>query len=237
MNLLQLDQIRAGYHAGDVLKGISLSVASGQIVALLGANGAGKTTTLLTIAGVVPRRGGTISWKGEALPHAAPDQMVKRGICLSPEGRRIFPRLTVMENLIIGAYQLPDSRNASKLDRIFSYFPRLAERRTQLGGTLSGGEQQMLAMGRALMGEPELLMLDEPSLGLAPIVVEKLFAIIQEINRSGTSILLVEQNAHQALQIAHRGFVLVTGKIVLEDSGEKLLASDEVRRAYLGEDV
>jgi branched-chain amino acid transport system ATP-binding protein len=233
--MLKLDQVQAGYGAIEVLKNLDLEVRGHEIVALLGANGAGKSTTLLTIAGVVRLRAGRIEWQGEPLPTGRPDAVLRRGICLCPEGRHIFPRLTVLENLIGGSMLLPARRNAAKLAEIYEYFPLLAERRQQLGGTLSGGEQQMLAIGRALMGEPKLLMLDEPSLGLAPQIVSKIFAIIQQINRRGVPILLVEQNARQALRIAHRGYVIVTGKNQLTGTGAELLASDEVRQAYLGE--
>jgi branched-chain amino acid transport system ATP-binding protein len=232
--MLKLDQVHAGYGAIEVLKNLSLEVGAGEIVALLGANGAGKSTTLLTIAGVVPVRGGQITWQGEPLTGKA-DTVLRKGICLCPEGRHIFPRLTVMENLISGGFLLPADRNAAKLDEIYSYFPLLAERRRQLGGTLSGGEQQMLAIGRALMGEPKLLMLDEPSLGLAPQIVARIFEIIRLINQKGIPILLVEQNARQALLIAHRAYVIVTGRNQLSGTGAELLASDEVRQAYLGE--
>lgn len=233
--MLQLTNIHSGYGPNEVLKGINLEVKAGEIVALLGANGAGKSTTLLTIAGVVACRQGEILWKEQQLPANTPDAILNQGICLCPEGRRIFPRLTVLENLLIGSYTHPKSRDSGKLERVYTYFPVLAERQSQLGGTLSGGEQQMLAIGRALMSEPKLLMLDEPSLGLAPLIVEKIFSIIEDINRQGTPILLVEQNARQALRISHRGYVLVTGEIQLSGSGQELLASDEVRRAYLGE--
>jgi len=233
--MLKLNKIQAGYGAIEVLKSLSLEVGATEIVALLGATGAGKSTTLLTIAGVVPVRGGEITWQGEPLPTGKADAVLRRGICLCPEGRHIFPRLTVMENLISGSILLPADRNPAKLDEIFTYFPLLAERRKQLGGTLSGGEQQMLAIGRAMMGEPKLLMLDEPSLGLAPQIVAKIFQIIQIINKKGVPILLVEQNAQQALRIAHRGYVIVTGENQLTGTGAELLASDEVRQAYLGE--
>jgi branched-chain amino acid transport system ATP-binding protein len=232
--MLKLEQVRSGYGAIEVLKNLELEVGAHEIVALLGANGAGKSTTLLTIAGVVPLRGGRIEWQNESLP-TRPDAVLRRGICLCPEGRHIFPRLTVMENLISGSLLLPAERNAAKLAEIFEYFPLLAERRQQLGGTLSGGEQQMLAIGRALMGEPKLLMLDEPSLGLAPQIVTKIFEIIRRINQTGVPILLVEQNARQALRIANRGYVIVTGRNQLTGTGAELLASDEVRQAYLGE--
>jgi len=232
--MLTLSQVCSGYGAIEVLKNLSLEVRPGEIVALLGANGAGKSTTLLTIAGVVPVRSGNITWQGTPLTGKA-DAVLRRGICLCPEGRHIFGRLTVMENLISGSILLPANRNAAKLEEVFQYFPLLAERRHQLGGTLSGGEQQMLAIGRALMGEPKLLMLDEPSLGLAPQIVSKIFQIIQIINKKGVPILLVEQNAQQALRIAHRGYVIVTGQNQLTGTGAELLASDEVRQAYLGE--
>ena len=233
--MLKLDQVRAGYGAIEVLKNLTLEVRAGEIVTLLGANGAGKTTTLLTIAGVVPVRGGSITWRDAPLESGRADAVLRRGICLCPEGRHIFPRLTVLENLISGGFLLPAKSNGAKLEQIYGYFPLLAERRGQLGGTLSGGEQQMLAIGRALMGEPKLLMLDEPSLGLAPQIVAKIFEIIREINRRGVPILLVEQNAQQALRIAHRGYVIVTGQNQLTGTGAELLASDEVRQAYLGE--
>ncbi|PAW79295.1 MAG: ABC transporter ATP-binding protein [Verrucomicrobia bacterium Tous-C9LFEB] len=233
--MLRLSNIHAGYGYSEVLKGINLELNAGEIVTLLGANGSGKTTTLLTIAGVVRPQAGTITWNNAPLKATSPDEVLAHGICLSPEGRHIFPRLTVLENLLIGGYRLPASRNSAKLDRIYTYFPLLAERTKQLGGTLSGGEQQMLAIGRALMSEPKLLLLDEPSLGLAPQIVARIFEIIKAINREGIPILLVEQNAREALRIANRGYVLVTGQIVLSDTAENLLASDEVRRAYLGE--
>jgi branched-chain amino acid transport system ATP-binding protein len=233
--MLKLQDVRAGYGAIEVLKDLNLEVRPGEIVALLGANGAGKSTTLLTIAGVVPVRGGSITWMNAPLPSGKADVVLRAGICLCPEGRHIFPRLTVMENLISGGFLFPASRNPAKLEEIFAYFPLLAERRGQLGGTLSGGEQQMLAIGRALMGEPKLLMLDEPSLGLAPQIVARIFDIIRRINEKGVPILLVEQNARQALKIAHRGYVIVTGTNQLTGTGAELLASDEVRQAYLGE--
>jgi branched-chain amino acid transport system ATP-binding protein len=208
-----------------------------EIVALLGANGAGKTTTLSTIAGIVPPMKGRILWENKILQRESANQILGRGICLCPEGRHIFPRLTVEENLLVGSYLFDKRKNRSKMDRVFNYFPILADRRKQLGGTLSGGEQQMLAMGRSMMSEPRLLLLDEPSLGLAPQIVQHIFRIIQEINHEGTPILLVEQNAREALRIANRGYVLVTGRIELEETATNLLTSDEVRRAYLGEDI
>ncbi len=233
--MLRLSNIHAGYGYSEVLKGINLELNAREIVTLLGANGAGKTTTLLTIAGVVQPQSGKIFWNNAPLIASSPDEVLSHGICLSPEGRHIFPRLTVLENLLIGAYRMPSSHHQTKLDRVYNYFPLLAERKNQLGGTLSGGEQQMLAIARALMSEPKLLLLDEPSLGLAPQIVARIFEIIKAINREGIPILLVEQNAREALRIANRGYVLVTGQIVLSDTAENLLASDEVRRAYLGE--
>jgi branched-chain amino acid transport system ATP-binding protein len=233
--MLKLEGVHAGYGAIEVLKDLSLEVNEGEIVALLGANGAGKSTTLLTIAGIVPVRQGSITWNDGPLPVGQADAVMRSGLCLCPEGRHIFPRLTVRENLLSGSLRLPAARNAAKLDEVYAYFPLLAERRAQLGGTLSGGEQQMLAIGRALMGEPKLLMLDEPSLGLAPQIVAKIFEIIRAINRKGVPILLVEQNAQQALRISHRGYVIVTGQNSLTGTGAQLLASDEVRQAYLGE--
>jgi branched-chain amino acid transport system ATP-binding protein len=231
---LALTNVSCGYGPITVLHQLNLTVNPGEIVALLGANGAGKSTTLLTIAGVVQVRAGSITWQDKPLP-VRPDEVLRQGVCLCPEGRHIFPRLTVLENLRSGSYLLPQFRDAAKLDEVFAYFPKLADRRQQLGGTLSGGEQQMLAIGRALMSEPKLLMLDEPSLGLAPQIVSRIFEIIQKINSRGVPILLVEQNASEALRIAHRGYVIVTGRNHLTGTGKELLASDEVRRAYLGE--
>jgi branched-chain amino acid transport system ATP-binding protein len=234
--VLDMCEVRAGYGPADVLKGLSLAVRSGEIVALLGANGAGKTTTLRVLTGLLPVRHGTVRWQQQSLEGVPTETRVRHGICLCPEGRRIFPRLTVFENLRMGGFVLSDGREPERLERVFHFFPRLAERRNQLGGTLSGGEQQMLALGRALMGNPRVLLLDEPSLGLAPLIVERIFEIILEIHHAGTPILLVEQNAHQALRIAHRAYVLVAGTVVLSGTGQELLASDEVRQAYLGED-
>src|SRR5476649_1717577 len=213
--MLKLDHVHAGYGPCEVLKSLSLEVRAGEIVALLGANGAGKSTTLLTIAGVVPVRSGTITWQNAPLPSGKADAVLRQGICLCPEGRHIFPRLTVLENLMSGSFLLPAGRNGAKLEEIFGYFPLLAERRKQLGGTLSGGEQQMLAIGRALMGEPKLLMLDEPSLGLAPQIVADIFRTVTELRASGVSVLLVEQNAQAALRIADRAYVMELGEFVL----------------------
>lgn len=235
MPLLELRDLHVGYGAAEVLKGVNLEIHSGEIVTLLGGNGAGKTTTLSSIMAVVKRQKGQVLWQGKVLEESTPDRVLSHGIVLCPEARHIFPLMSVEENLKIGGY-LHDARNdLAKIEQVYDYFPKLAERRKQLGGTLSGGEQQMLAIGRSLMSEPRLLMLDEPSLGLAPLIVEKIFEILLKINRSGVPILLIEQNARQALKIAHRGYVMVTGKIVHSDSGSNLLKSDEVRRAYLGE--
>ncbi len=234
--LLKLESACTGYGPNDVLHDVSLEVRAGEIVTLLGGNGAGKTTTLGVLSGIVPLRRGSVLWDGQdvsGLPTAA---RLRRGLVLCPEARRIFARLTVEENLIAGTWVRDPKLNKGKLESTWERFPILEQRRKQLGGTLSGGEQQMLAIARALMGEPRLLMLDEPSLGLAPLVVEKIFRILVEINAAGTPVLLVEQNANQALKIAHRAYVLATGGIVREGTGGELLASDEVRRAYLGED-
>jgi len=233
--ILSLQNARVGYGPNDVLKGISLEVREGEIVTLLGGNGAGKTTTLGALAGILPLRSGSISAFGQNLSNERPDQRMQRGLVLCPEGRRIFPRLTVVENLLAGSLRKDRKDDVAKLETQFARFPILATRRTQLGGTLSGGEQQMLAIARSLMSEPKILMLDEPSLGLAPLVVEQIFAILQEINAAGVPVLLVEQNARQALRIAHRAYILSVGEIVREGTGQDLLHSDEVRAAYLGE--
>jgi branched-chain amino acid transport system ATP-binding protein len=234
--ILSMRDVRAGYGPNDVLHGAALEVRAGEIVTLLGGNGAGKTTTLAVLSGILPLRRGQVSWNGQDLSGVSTAERLRKGLVLCPEGRRIFPRLTVEENLIAGTWVRDPRLNKAKLQRTWEQFPILGERRRQLGGTLSGGEQQMLAIARALMGEPKLLMLDEPSLGLAPLIVERIFQILVEINAAGTPVLLVEQNARQALRIAHRAYVLATGEIVREGTGEELLASDEVRRAYLGEE-
>jgi len=233
--VLRLYQAVSGYGSAPVLHKVSLDVREGEIVTLLGSNGAGKSTTLLTIAGVVPLRSGELWWHGEKYVFRSADQAMRSGLCLCPEGRRIFPRLTVLENLQIGAWLRSPAQARETLEEVHALFPLLAQRRNQLGGTLSGGEQQMLAIGRSLMGAPKFLMLDEPSLGLAPLIVEKIFQTLVEINRKGLPILLVEQNARQALSIAHRGYVLTTGHIAMEGTGKDLLVSDAVRQAYLGE--
>ncbi len=212
-----------------------MAADKGEIVALIGSNGAGKTTTLRTISGLMHPAAGRIVFDGKDITNAPPDRIVQLGICQSPEGRRLFTRMTVVDNLRMGAYTRSNSSEIKKdMDRVFELFPRLKERRNQIAGTLSGGEQQMCAMGRALMAKPKLLMLDEPSLGLSPILVETIFDIVREINAQGTPVLLVEQNAHKALEIANRGFVLETGAIVQTGTGKELLESEDVKKAYLG---
>jgi branched-chain amino acid transport system ATP-binding protein len=236
--LLKVDDIHTYYGAIHALKGISLEVREGEIVTLIGANGAGKSTTLRSINGLNHPRSGTITFLGEEITDRPAHQIVKMGLAHSPEGRRIFPRMSVLENLEMGAYQrekgTPEYRE--DLQRVFTLFPRLEERSSQKAGTLSGGEQQMLAMGRALMARPKLLLLDEPSMGLAPIFVERIFEIVVEINRQGTPVLLVEQNALMALDVADRGYVLETGTVALADEAGALRENEEVRKAYLGED-
>jgi len=234
--MLELADVHTYYGNIRALRGVSLTVAQGEIVTLIGSNGAGKTTTLKTILGTTRPRRGTVTFSGQRLDTLATDRIVRLGIAQSPEGRRIFPRMTVLENLELGAFARRDrAAIAPDLERVFALFPRLAERAAQHGGTLSGGEQQMLAIGRALMARPTLLLLDEPSMGLAPILVETIFRIVQDINRQGTTILLVEQNARMALGVAHRGYVMQTGRIVLQAAAAELLRSDLVRKTYLGE--
>ena len=235
MVVLALDGLEVYYGEIHALKRVALEVQRGEIVALLGNNGAGKTTTLKTISGLLAPRQGTVSFETRPLTGVPPHEVVARGIAHVPEGRRIFNRLTVRENLLMGAYLRRDAGIADDLERVFALFPRLQERITQVAGTLSGGEQQMLAIGRALMARPRLLLLDEPSMGLAPVLVEQIFATIAEVNRQGTTILLVEQNAAMALSIAHRGYVLETGTVVLSGTAAALGENAEVRRAYLGE--
>lgn len=233
--LLQVEDLHVYYGAIHALQGISFHVDEGEIVTLIGANGAGKSTTLNTISGLLRPRQGRILFKGEDITVVPPSDIVQRGIVQVPEGRKIFAPLTVLENLEMGAFTRKDKEGIrASMERVFRSFPRLQERLGQLGGTLSGGEQQMLAMGRGLMAQPTLLLLDEPSMGLAPILVEEIFRIIQEINQQGTSILLVEQNAHMALSVAHRGYVLETGRIVLEGTAKQLRDNPEVKAAYLG---
>jgi branched-chain amino acid transport system ATP-binding protein len=234
--VLQLADVHTYYGNIRALRGLTLSVERGEIVTLIGGNGAGKTTTLRTILGLVRPRRGSVSFNGARLDTLATDRIVRLGIAQSPEGRHIFPRMSVLENLELGAFARRDRDGiAPDLERVLSLFPRLRERLTQKGGTLSGGEQQMLAISRALMARPGLLLLDEPSMGLSPILVETIFRIIQDINRQGTTILLVEQNARMALRVAHRGYVIQTGRIVLHDAAAELLRSDLVRKTYLGE--
>jgi branched-chain amino acid transport system ATP-binding protein len=235
MAFLELDDVHVYYGTIQAVKGISLTVEQGEIVTLIGGNGAGKTTTLKTISGVRRPAPGSVTFNGERIDRLAPHEIVTRGVSQAPEGRRIFPRMSVKENLEMGAYARRGGGLAEDFDRVFSLFPVLKERLTQAGGTLSGGEQQMLAIGRALMARPKLLLLDEPSMGLAPMFVERIFSIIREINGQGTPILLVEQNAQMALQTAHRGYVLESGEIVLNDVASALLGNDRVRKAYLGE--
>jgi branched-chain amino acid transport system ATP-binding protein len=233
--VLDVEDIHTFYGAIEALKGISLEVREGEIVTLIGSNGAGKTTTLRSINGLNHPRRGKIVFGGRDITMTPPHEVVKSGISQSPEGRKLFPRMSVVENLEMGAFQRTDRANLSDdMDRVFTLFPRLAERRSQKAGTMSGGEQQMLAIGRALMARPKLLLLDEPSMGLAPILVEKIFEIIKEINEQGTPILLVEQNALMALELAERGYVLETGRIVLADSAAALKQNEQVQKTYLG---
>jgi branched-chain amino acid transport system ATP-binding protein len=233
--VLEVADLHVYYGEIHALKGVTLSVGKGEIVTLIGNNGAGKTTTLKTLSGLLRPRHGEIVLEGETLIGVRPHEIVRRGIAHVPEGRRVFNRLTVLENLRMGAFARSDGGVAQDLERVFILFPRLKERRDQVAGTLSGGEQQMLAIGRALMASPRILLLDEPSMGLAPILVEQIFATVGDINRQGTTILLVEQNAAMALSIAHRGYVLETGTIALQGSAVELQEHPEVRRAYLGE--
>ncbi|MBR4753762.1 MAG: ABC transporter ATP-binding protein [Lachnospiraceae bacterium] len=232
-NLLEIKDLYVSYGGIKAVKGINIEVPKGEIVTLIGANGAGKSTTLRTIAGLVKAESGSIMFKGEELIGVETNDVVSKGITLVPEGRRVFPDLTVLENLKIGAYMRTDNLDAD-IKWIYELFPRLEERSWQLAGTLSGGEQQMLAVGRALMSKPELIMMDEPSLGLAPIVVQGIFDIIKEINNQGVTILLIEQNANMALKAAHRGYVMETGSITMQGKGVDLLNDESVKAAYLG---
>jgi branched-chain amino acid transport system ATP-binding protein len=233
--MLEIEDLHVAYGEIRALKGVSLSVRPGEIVALLGNNGAGKTTTLRAVSGLLPARGGDIRVEGKSVVGLLPHEIVRQGIAHVPEGRRIFNRLSVLENLLMGGYARADRGVAEDLARVLELFPRLRERRDQVAGTLSGGEQQMLAIGRALMARPRLLLLDEPSMGLAPVLVEQIFETVTDINRQGTTILLVEQNAAMALSIAGRGYVLEAGTVVLEGPAAALAENPEVRRAYLGE--
>jgi len=237
MALLEVSDIHTYYGAIHALKGISIEVNDGEIVTLIGANGAGKSTTLNTICGLTPPRQGTIVFDGEPIHELPAHEIVMRGVSQAPEGRRIFARLTVTENLEMGAFVRKDKENIQRdMERVFVLFPRLKERHKQVAGTLSGGEQQMLAIGRALMANPRLLLLDEPSMGLAPLLVEAIFNTITEINEQGSTILLVEQNALMALSVAHRGYVMQTGEIVLHETASALQQNEMVRKAYLGEE-
>ncbi|SHI18783.1 ABC transporter ATP-binding protein [Clostridium intestinale] len=237
--MIKINDLVVAYGGIEALKGVSLEVPKGKIVTLVGANGAGKSTTLKSIVGLVKPKSGTIVYEGEDLTKLTTEKMVEKGIALVPEGRRVFSDLTVLENLKIGAYSRKDRNHIDKdLENVYSLFPRLKERTWQAAGTLSGGEQQMLAIGRALMSKPKLIMMDEPSLGLAPIIVKELFGIIKKINKEeGVTVLLIEQNANAALKIADIGYIMETGKIILEGAGKELLTNEEVKKAYLGEAV
>jgi branched-chain amino acid transport system ATP-binding protein len=234
MAMLEVEDVHTFYGNIEALKGISLEVEEGEIVTLIGSNGAGKSTTLRSISGLTPPRVGSIRFKGKNIGETAPQEIVRLGISLSPEGRKIFPRMSVRENLDLGAYLRRDSDIESDLERVFDLFPRLKEREKQKAGTMSGGEQQMLAMGRALMARPQMLLLDEPSMGLAPVLVERIYETVEEINKQGTTILLVEQNANFALGVSNRAYVLEVGTITLSDDSERLRENPEVQRAYLG---
>ena len=234
MSLLDIADLRVNYGQIEALKGISLTVLKREIIAILGANGAGKTTLMRTISGLLSPRSGTIDFDGAEITKLGADRIVRRGIAQSPEGRRVFGTLTVLENLRLGGFTRPHGEIAGSLDFVMSMFPRLAERRGQFAGTLSGGEQQMLAIGRALMAKPRLLLLDEPSLGLAPIIVQAIFRSLRQIARTGVTVLLVEQNARMALKLADRGYVLEVGRIVLTGEADTLLGSSEIQAAYLG---
>ncbi|KOF58052.1 MULTISPECIES: ABC transporter ATP-binding protein [Clostridium] len=234
--MIKIEDLVVAYGGIEALKGISLDVPSGKIVTLVGANGAGKSTTLKAIVGLVKPKSGSIEYEGKDLTKISTESMVKNGIALVPEGRKVFEDLTVLENLKIGAYSRKDRKGIEEdLQKVYSLFPRLKERTWQLSGTLSGGEQQMLAIGRALMSRPKLIMMDEPSLGLAPIVVKGLFEIIKKINKDGMTVLLIEQNANAALKIADVGYIMETGRITLSGTGQELLSNDEIKKAYLGE--
>jgi len=233
--MLKVENINIFYGTIQALRNVSFEVNQGEIVTLIGANGAGKTTTLRTISGLMHPKGGSISFLNENILKKSPNKIVEMGLCQVPEGRRIFANLTVLENLEMGAYTRKDTKNLKDdFEMVFNRFPRLKERIKQIGGTLSGGEQQMLAMGRALMARPKLLVLDEPSMGLAPLFVNEIFSIVKDINKTGTTVLLVEQNANMALSIANRAYVLETGKIIITGDAKELMASPEVRKAYLG---
>ncbi len=232
--MLLIDNLQVAYGKVQALWGVSLGIEKGQIVALVGANGAGKTSLLKTISGLIRPAGGSITFEGEPLERATPTEIVRRGLIHVPEGRKLFPEMSVMENLLLGAYTTPVNQRAQTLEQVFAVFPVLKTRGNQTAGTLSGGEQQMVAIGRGLMAAPRLLMLDEPSLGLSPFMVDEMFQVVEEVNRLGVTVLLVEQNTQHALSIAHKGFVMESGRIVLSGSGAELLANPAVRKAYLG---
>ena len=232
--MLAIEKLQVAYGKVQALWEVTLGVPDGEIVALVGANGAGKTTLLKTVSGLLRRQSGSITYDGKHIEEASPPEIVRHGLVHVPEGRKLFPEMTVIDNLLMGAFTVPQSERPQRLERVFDIFPVLKERRKQIAGTLSGGEQQMVAIGRGLMGGPKLLMLDEPSLGLAPILVEEVFRVITEINRLGVTVLLVEQNTQNALSLAHKGFVMELGRIALSGSGSELLANSNVRRAYLG---
>jgi len=232
--MLAIEKLQVAYGKVQALWDVTLGVPDGEIVALVGANGAGKTTLLKTVSGLLRRHSGAITYEGKHIEEASPPEIVRHGVVHVPEGRKLFPEMTVIDNLLMGAFTVPQSERPQRLERVFDIFPVLKERRKQIAGTLSGGEQQMVAIGRGLMGGPKLLMLDEPSLGLAPILVEEVFRVITEINRLGVTVLLVEQNTQNALSLAHKGFVMELGRIALSGSGSELLANSNVRKAYLG---
>jgi branched-chain amino acid transport system ATP-binding protein len=232
--MLRIENLKVAYGKVQALWGVSISIEAGQIVALVGANGAGKTTLLKTISGLIRPTSGSIAFEGDSLNMATPTQIVRRGLIQVPEGRKLFPEMSVMENLLLGGYCTPVNQRDQRLEEVFAVFPALKRRERQIAGTLSGGEQQMVAIGRGLMAAPKLLMLDEPSLGLAPFMVEEMFRVVQEVNRLQVTVLLVEQNTEHALSIAHKGFVMESGRIALSGSGSDLLANPEVRKAYLG---
>lgn len=232
--MLTIENLEVSYGRAQVLWGVSLNINEGEIIALVGANGAGKTTLLKTISGIVKQRSGKISYDGKPFDKLSSRDIVKMGIVHVPEGRKLFPEMSILENLMMGAYKVPKQEREKRLDQVFTLFPVLKERMKQLAGTLSGGEQQMVALARGLMAGPRLLMLDEPSLGLAPLVVERIFEAVMKIHQEGVTVLLVEQNVHEALELANRGYVLENGKIALEGAGNELLGNEHVRCAYLG---
>jgi branched-chain amino acid transport system ATP-binding protein len=232
--MLSVKNLQVAYGTVQVIWDISFEVPKGEIVAMIGANGAGKTTTLMTLAGLLSSKGGKITLDGETVDRADPMDIVRHGIALVPEGRRLFPDMSVLDNLLMGAYSTPKAGREERLEKVFAIFPVARERQKQMAGTLSGGEQQMVAIGRGLMANPRILMLDEPSLGLAPLMVEEVFRVVQEINADGVTILLVEQNTQHTLKIAHRGYVVEAGRTILSGTGQELLNNDDVRRAYLG---